>query len=333
MNCSHCHTENRSGAKFCKGCGKALSLIEVHPPVQRAEQTLACNACGIPNKPGAKFCSSCGAGLSNAENLKPPPPPPPSSHHASTSAAAMEPLSLQPIRNVNGSRADKKLPMLLALSIAGLVTAGAGTWFWLHRSAPPVATALAATAGQGAAPREPVQPPPPVTPPVAAPAVPPADETVPRSPPVVLPQTAIPPEPTETVQSKSADVQAGKMIVPPRTQATAPTAVQPARPVPPRQITLGRPEPPSGIRTPDAQPRHIARSPVPVPVQVQVPPRASEPDWYLALKRGLVVCRSDSNFLARVLCEEKVKWSFCGPSNRWGKVPECHKTERPEYER
>lgn len=70
MDCLYCRTGNRSDAKFCKGCGKALVRNEVFPAIGSTEQTLICNACGMPNKPMAKFCFSCGAGLAGAVNLK-----------------------------------------------------------------------------------------------------------------------------------------------------------------------------------------------------------------------------------------------------------------------
>jgi class 3 adenylate cyclase/tetratricopeptide (TPR) repeat protein len=49
MLCPSCGTENRSGARFCRGCGTALSL--------------ACPSCGAGAEPGQAFCDECGAAL------------------------------------------------------------------------------------------------------------------------------------------------------------------------------------------------------------------------------------------------------------------------------
>jgi class 3 adenylate cyclase/tetratricopeptide (TPR) repeat protein len=46
VNCPSCHTENPPGRKFCRECGKPLSL--------------ACPQCGAVNVPGDKFCGECG---------------------------------------------------------------------------------------------------------------------------------------------------------------------------------------------------------------------------------------------------------------------------------
>src|SRR5205807_1454306 len=52
MQCAHCHTENRSGRRFCAECGAPLAL--------------PCAACGFANEPGDKFCGGCGTPLSTA---------------------------------------------------------------------------------------------------------------------------------------------------------------------------------------------------------------------------------------------------------------------------
>ena len=63
MQCAHCHTENRTGRRFCAECGAPLAL--------------ACTACGFANEPGEKFCGGCGTPLSTAPHiaeLRIPPP-------------------------------------------------------------------------------------------------------------------------------------------------------------------------------------------------------------------------------------------------------------------
>lgn len=49
MICPSCATENRTGAKFCGGCGAAL--------------VLGCPSCGEPYEPGQRFCNDCSASL------------------------------------------------------------------------------------------------------------------------------------------------------------------------------------------------------------------------------------------------------------------------------
>src|SRR5919197_2726441 len=49
MSCPVCNTENPEGARFCNGCGAALSRV--------------CASCGASNAPGARFCSQCGSAL------------------------------------------------------------------------------------------------------------------------------------------------------------------------------------------------------------------------------------------------------------------------------
>ena len=51
MRCSRCDRENRSDARFCRGCGAPLSL--------------RCGACGADAEPDSAFCDRCGASLSS----------------------------------------------------------------------------------------------------------------------------------------------------------------------------------------------------------------------------------------------------------------------------
>ncbi len=62
MDCSRCHTENPTGAKFCVECGTVMS--------QR------CSQCGAEPPPKAKFCPECGVALiSQAKGEKQNQPP------------------------------------------------------------------------------------------------------------------------------------------------------------------------------------------------------------------------------------------------------------------
>ena len=56
MNCGRCGQENRPGARFCDGCGQALSF--------------RCALCDAELRPAARFCDSCGASV---ETDIPPP--------------------------------------------------------------------------------------------------------------------------------------------------------------------------------------------------------------------------------------------------------------------
>ena len=49
MRCGGCGHDNRSGRRFCAGCGAALSA--------------ACARCGFANLAGERFCGGCGTGL------------------------------------------------------------------------------------------------------------------------------------------------------------------------------------------------------------------------------------------------------------------------------
>ncbi len=65
MHCPSCGQENRSGRKFCAGCGTGLEA--------------SCRSCGTANEPDERFCGQCGAALFEAAS--------PSRGPSSTSAA------------------------------------------------------------------------------------------------------------------------------------------------------------------------------------------------------------------------------------------------------
>ena len=58
MQCAQCGSDNRSGRRFCSGCGALL--------------TVSCSACGFANAIDEKFCGGCGADL--AVSALPPVP-------------------------------------------------------------------------------------------------------------------------------------------------------------------------------------------------------------------------------------------------------------------
>ncbi|MEP6873098.1 MAG: zinc ribbon domain-containing protein [Burkholderiales bacterium] len=63
--CSKCGTQNAVVAKFCRGCGNALSLPPVLPEVLSAATEVKCPVCGALNATSAHFCAHCGADQSD----------------------------------------------------------------------------------------------------------------------------------------------------------------------------------------------------------------------------------------------------------------------------
>src|SRR2546427_5469890 len=66
MKCAICGQDNPEGAKFCRGCGAALSNERL------------CPKCGARNLPDSSFCSECGARLDLTAGTIPPTTPSPS---------------------------------------------------------------------------------------------------------------------------------------------------------------------------------------------------------------------------------------------------------------
>ena len=52
MQCLSCQQDNRNDARFCRGCGAAISI--------------SCSICGTKAAPGSRLCDSCGAALTDA---------------------------------------------------------------------------------------------------------------------------------------------------------------------------------------------------------------------------------------------------------------------------
>ena len=92
MTCPSCSTENREGAKFCRGCGNPLAL--------------ACPACGAAITPGQVFCDECGTPLDG----RPPAP---------VATPPSEPAAFVPA-------AEHRLVSVLFADLVGFTQASAG---------------------------------------------------------------------------------------------------------------------------------------------------------------------------------------------------------------
>jgi len=68
MYCSECGTENSANSKFCKKCGKVLSLPFKNP--KNANTKIKCPYCAEEINPSARKCKHCGEWLD--VNARPP---------------------------------------------------------------------------------------------------------------------------------------------------------------------------------------------------------------------------------------------------------------------
>ena len=147
--CSNCGTNNREGAKFCKGCGQSLgdAAAGSHDPEMAG---VSCSACGHLNRAGAQFCARCGT------TLLPAAPPPATATATATMVKMPERLSFDDrivvpsTTNAAGSLPlRKRSAAWLALGLVGITIAIAGTtaWWTLGRpSSKPAPVASDATA-------------------------------------------------------------------------------------------------------------------------------------------------------------------------------------------
>lgn len=58
--CQACQTPNRAGAKFCRSCGKPLTIPT---PAASRQPLVFCKHCDKPNPPNARWCAQCGQPL------------------------------------------------------------------------------------------------------------------------------------------------------------------------------------------------------------------------------------------------------------------------------
>lgn len=61
MNCPHCNSEIKDGAKFCTHCGNKIEKENKQKASQNETTVNKCQQCNSPLKEGAKFCTKCGA--------------------------------------------------------------------------------------------------------------------------------------------------------------------------------------------------------------------------------------------------------------------------------
>ena len=169
MFCHTCGTENRDGAKFCKGCGIALAAVASADSRTYAAKP-NCAACGHLNDPSARFCAKCG-------NLLPPPAnesaPPPLAASPGSVVAARE-LAGSAVPSRSGTVAaepparPKRVGLWLALGSLVLAAGVVGAWWVTGRSTPaPASTDVARKLAESASapPSKPVAAPVPAAPP------------------------------------------------------------------------------------------------------------------------------------------------------------------------
>ncbi|THF60955.1 zinc-ribbon domain-containing protein [Pseudothauera rhizosphaerae] len=119
-----------------------------------------------------------------------------------------------------------------------------------------------------------------------------------------------PESPAPTATGAAADTPPAPAAAPPA-QADAPTASESA----PRVAEPAGKAPPAPARAP-----HEPADPAPRPTQAPPPAPAGESEWLTDLRHELDRCEQ-LNFLARIPCREKVRWTYC--KERWNTVSEC----------
>ena len=66
--CLFCGTKLSETAKFCKGCGKDVTVpAEVNQDIEENLTEKLCTNCGAPLSPTAKFCKNCGYQMSQTD--------------------------------------------------------------------------------------------------------------------------------------------------------------------------------------------------------------------------------------------------------------------------
>ncbi|MCB1915848.1 MAG: zinc ribbon domain-containing protein [Rhodocyclaceae bacterium] len=240
--------------------------------------------------------------------------------------------ALQQAREPEPSQPEtaRRAPLRLAAAATIVVALLAGIVWWLtgaDEPTPPAASAprpfaqdAAPSAEPPIAPIEADAPLPPISPEqlpepaaTADDVAPPADDD---AAPALPASDELPTAATDAIDS-GANTDAGE----PSTTTAAPAAVEP--PPEPKPVPKPAPRPkPRPKPTPKPKPAPPPPPEPPAPPVPEPPPSAPTlPGWQLRLREELAVCDQKS-FLAKALCREKVRWSYCAP-DRWDKVPEC----------
>lgn len=331
MRCLGCEAENRDIARYCRMCGHPIAGPSAGP----AGSLTAFPTLDAESAKSELLIPDVDLALADPPAPHfPPPPSPPSPLLMSTASQARTPPQdpAPPLPATPGQGNRRRRRALQAVALAGsLVVAGTvGYFVGIQR------LGVAYTSEQTVATKGPE--------PTASPGERPAG-----------PATAAAPAARQPVPQAASGPPAA--LAAPSTLPAAPRAEKPAAATataaPPQRVQPSLPPPLLGGRVANAPP---ARSPnagasnasdhrgargtdfsaaaAPAqsrPVFDPAPVAAAAPsDWHDALKEALGRCRAGSNFLTRTFCEEKAKFKYCGPGNRWGSVPECPQTASRE---
>ncbi len=309
MRCTFCQADNPDGARFCRACGKPLSVA----PTAAAP---GCPRCQASNPPGAKFCKACGASLTAAAS---PPPAPPPAPQPVVSPSPPRTASVKPAGNFEpqftppqkgsapptaASRTGLWIALIVLLMLLVAVAAGAAWYFLSYRQAQP-STSVLETPRETAVP--PLQQPP--EPDKGSEAIPEVQQNQPeeRTPEV---QVQTRPE-TESVQEA----------------APRPEVVQTP---PPKEIRVPEPRqtppPPPPRREPPPVKRQTPPPPPPVSQPQPVPAAPSAPSWLQELRAEWQRCASKNAF-SKAICREKARNRFC--PGHWDEVKECEVYQKP----
>ena len=120
MQCVKCGSENSPNAKFCRGCGNKLEVIEQ----VTTGSSVKCSKCGHANESGKKYCPKCGTPLitdiPNTETSVPPVSPP--------AAAVLNHTAVQSTP-VKGDHRNMVVGIVIAVVVL-LCALGGGYWYY-----------------------------------------------------------------------------------------------------------------------------------------------------------------------------------------------------------
>jgi hypothetical protein len=286
--CTHCRSENRPEARFCRSCGKPLGAAG---SASAGSPARACADCGQKNLPSARFCRTCGAALDAASASVPP-------LDATTTiagpVAALNDETVSSSDRTPEGRAPTGRPMVRRAWVAVLLVASAyGFWWWYANTWTPESQHTAASTA---------------TPHTAQSRAPPQN--------AVTPPRAAAPEQEETRRDQAA----GSRIVveEPKTPAQPQPGQGAAHQPDPRNAVYSPRETPSALEAESARaPIEAARggstrgnaehkqSQTSLTEPASTPRKIAAPGKPLYAQRRLVkeICAERSNVFSRSLCE------------------------------